>query len=205
METKQYKKEQLQEVAKAIQDGKTIAFPTDTVFGLGVRYDSEEALQRLKQAKLRPESKPIPMMVSKLAQIEEVAYVSEVAKKLIENFMPGAFTIILNKKESVADYVSNGLSSIALRMPDDAFVLGIMDAIEKPMLVTSANLSAQHSCQTYQEVLAQLEGRIDGIVMGSSKLQNASTIVDATSDAVTIVREGPITKKMIDDVLEGQR
>lgn len=205
METKQYEKEQFEEVVQAIEEGKTIAFPTDTVYGLGVRYDSEEALTRLKQAKIRPDSKPIPMMVSQLSQIETVAYVSEVAKVLIQHFMPGAFTIILKKKESVPAYVSNGLKSIAIRMPDDAFVLGLMDAIQKPMLVTSANISAQHSCQTYAEVLAQLDGRIDGIVVGKSQLANASTIVDATQEKIVIVREGPISKQMIESVLEEQK
>ena len=205
METKQYEKAQFEEVVQAIKEAKTIAFPTDTVYGLGVVYDCEEALMRLKQAKIRPDSKPIPMMVSKLSQIEEVAYVSEKAKVLISNFMPGAFTIILKKKESVPAFVSNGLESIAIRMPDDDFVLAIMDAIQKPMLVTSANLSAQHSCQTYEEVLQQLNGRIDGIVLGKSQLANASTIVDATKEEVVIVREGPITKQMIESVLEGQK
>lgn len=202
METVRYSNAQLNEVSEAIINGKVIAFPTDTVYGLGVRYDDEDALNRLKQAKIRPESKPIPMMVSDLRQIEEVAYVNEKAKFLIRHFMPGAFTIVLPKREKIADYVTNGLATIAIRMPDDAFVLGIMDRLKKAMLVSSANISAEHSCSNGEEVLAQLDGRIDGVVMGESKSAIASTIVDATSDEVKILREGPITKEMIDKIME---
>lgn len=205
METNRYLNSQIDIVTQAIIDGKVIAFPTDTVYGLGVRYDNEDALNRLKQAKIRPESKPIPMMVSDLSQIEEVAYVNATAKLLIQKFMPGAFTIVLKKKEELADYVTNGLATIAIRMPDDEFVLEIMNRLGKAMLVSSANISAEHSCRNGEEVLEQLDGRIDGIVMGESKSEIASTIVDATSEEVKILREGPITKEMINKILEERK
>lgn len=205
MKTNQYLNSQIDIVTQAIIDGKVIAFPTDTVYGLGVRYDNEDALNRLKQAKIRPESKPIPMMVSDLSQIEEVAYVNATAKLLIQKFMPGAFTIVLKKKEEIADYVTNGLATIAIRMPDDEFVLEIMNRLGKAMLVSSANISAEHSCRNGEEVLEQLDGRIDGIVMGESKSEIASTIVDATSEEVKILREGPITKEMINKILEERK
>lgn len=205
METNRYLNSQIDIVTQAIIDGKVIAFPTDTVYGLGVRYDNEDALNRLKQAKIRPESKPIPMMVSDLSQIEEVAYVNATAKLLIQKFMPGAFTIVLKKKKEIADYVTNGLATIAIRMPDDEFVLEIMNRLGKAMLVSSANISAEHSCRNGEEVLEQLDGRIDGIVMGESKSEIASTIVDATSEEVKILREGPITKEMINKILEERK
>ena len=202
--TIRYTKKDLEIVSKQIGLGKVIAFPTDTVYGLGVRYDNYDSLCRLKQAKIRPESKPIPMMVSSLTQIEEVAYVNEMAKKLINAFMPGAFTIVLKKKESVESYVSNGLPTIAIRMPDDAFVLGIMDTIEKAMLVSSANISDKQSCTTAEEVLAQLDGRIDGIVMGESGSSLASTIVDCTQNTPKILREGAISEEMIQNIIKGE-
>lgn len=205
MKTLCYSKEDLKVVCKEIGLGKVLAFPTDTVYGLGVRYDNLEALKRLKKAKFRPDTKPIPMMVSSLAQIEEVAYVNKTAKKLICQFMPGAFTIVLKKKESVPSYVSNGLETIAIRMPNDPFVLSIMENIKVPMLVTSANLSAKHSCTTAKEVLEQLEGRIDGIVMGESGSSVASTIVDATGEEIKILREGNITEASIRKVVEGEK
>lgn len=205
MKTQKYDKSQLKQVSKEIGIGKVIAFPTDTVYGLGVRYDNEDALIRLKQAKIRPESKPIPLMVASLSQIEEVAYVNEQAKALIDAFMPGAFTIVLKKKETVADYVTNSLASIAIRMPDDEFVLGIMKVIDKPMLVTSANLSEKQACKSGEEVLQQLSGRIDGVVMGTSGARQASTIVDASGSEIKVLREGIVSEKMINQVLKGDK
>ncbi|NBK98936.1 MAG: threonylcarbamoyl-AMP synthase [Erysipelotrichia bacterium] len=205
MKTIRYSKQALNEVSQAIIDGKVIAFPTDTVYGLGVRYDDESALNRLKQAKIRPDSKPIPMMVADVSQIEEVAYVNDNARRLIKHFMPGAFTIVLKKKENIPSYVSNGLATIAIRMPDDEFVLAMIKRLNKAMLVSSANLSNEQSCTNTEEVLAQLDGRIDGVVMGESKSSLASTIVDATKENVKILREGLINQAMIDEILEERK
>lgn len=201
METKIYTKEQIEEVVNELSLGKVIAFPTDTVFGLGVVYDDKEALYALKHAKIRPETKPIPMMVSSLQQIEEVAYVSDKAKKLIRAFMPGAFTIVLKRKESIPSYITNDLDTIAIRMPDDVFVLELMERLNKPMLVSSANISEQHSCSTSEEVMQQLDGRIDGVVCGKSKSATASTIVSAIEE-IKILREGEVTIDMIQDKLK---
>lgn len=201
MDTKIYSKEQMNEVVDALALGKVIAFPTDTVFGLGVVYDDINALHALKHAKIRPETKPIPMMVSSLSQIEEVAVVSEKAKILIQEFMPGAFTIVLKRKDTIPSYITNDLETIAIRMPDDAFVLELMETLQKPMLVSSANISEQSSCSTSEEVLEQLNGRIDGIVCGKSKSARASTIVSAV-DEIKILREGEVTKEMIQDILK---
>lgn len=204
MDTIRYTKKDVQKVCEQLQKGKVIAFPTDTVYGLGVSYDDEKALLALKEAKVRPDSKPIPMMVSTLKQMEEVAYVDEKAKKLMNAFMPGAFTIVLKKKENIADYVSNGLNTIAIRMPDDEFVLNLITLLDKAMLVSSANISDMPSCSTSEEVLLQLDGRIDGIVMGESGGSSASTIVDASKDEIKILRIGPISEEAIKAVLRGE-
>lgn len=202
METKRYQLSDKKAVCEALKQGKVIAFPTDTVYGLGVVYDDEVALQRLKQAKIRPDEKPIPMMVSSIEQIEAVAYLNEAARTLIQSFMPGAFTIVVKRKEEVPSYISNGLDTIAIRMPDDAFVLGLMDTIGKPLLVSSANLSAHAACSNSEDVLKQLQGRIDGVVEGNSKSDVASTIVDVTRERVVLLREGLISKEDIECVLK---
>lgn len=202
MDTLRYQKKDLDQVVDALNHGKVIAFPTDTVFGLGVRYDDETALNRLKQAKIRPDSKPIPMMVASFEQVKMVAEVSAKAERLMNAFMPGAFTIVLKKKSNVADYITNGLATIAIRMPADDFVLSLMTKMNCALLVSSANISSQHSCQSASEVLEQLNGRIDGIVLGESGNGVASTIVDASMDTFHILREGPISKEMIEEVWE---
>lgn len=201
METIRYHKEDIQAVVKQLKQKKVIAFPTDTVYGLGVIYD-EEALAALKYSKGRPENKPIPTMVGSLAQMEEIAVLNEEAKKLAAAFMPGAFTMILKKKDSVADFVTNGMETIGIRMPQDDFVLELLRQVDSPMLVTSANLSGEATGLVDVQVLSQLDGRIDGIVLGEAGGKVASTIVDMTSGKLKILREGPISKVMLEAALK---
>ena len=202
METKRKTKEELEDVIECLNAGGVAAFPTDTVYGLGVVYDDESALERLKQAKGRPESKPIPLMISNLKQIESVAEIGEKAKKLIQKFMPGAFTIILKKKAEVPAYVTNGFDTIGIRMPDDEFMLELMNKLGKPLLVTSANMSGMPTGTTFSEVMEQLEGRIDLIVRGMCGFKESSTIVDASTENVTILRQGPISETEIQKAME---
>ena len=201
METIRYHKEDIQAVVKQLKQKKVFAFPTDTVYGLGVIYD-EEALAALKYSKGRPENKPIPTMVGSLAQMEEIAVLNEEAKKLAAAFMPGAFTMILKKKDSVADFVTNGMETIGIRMPQDDFVLELLRQVDSPMLVTSANLSGEATGLVDVQVLSQLDGRIDGIVLGEAGGKVASTIVDMTSGKLKILREGPISKAMLEAALK---
>lgn len=179
-----------------------VAFPTDTVYGLACIYENENALQALKKSKVRPETKPIPTMVSSIRQMEEIAVVNQDVKKLVDEFMPGPLTLILKKRKHLPDYVTNGLDTIGIRMPDDDFILHLIDLVEKPLLVTSANISGEEPGETGEEVLEQLNGRIDAIVMGKAKGTTSSTIVDMTSDTYNILREGPITEKMIKEELK---
>ena len=185
--------------------GEVAAFPTDTVYGLGVVYDELEALKRLKLSKGRPEEKPIPMMIGSKEQLEHVAFTNEKVERLIEAFMPGGFTIILKKKACVNDEVTNGFDTIALRMPDDAFILEMIRRIGKPLLVTSANLSGQPTGVYFDDVKKDFDGRIDMIVKGECKGSVSSTIVDATGDELKIVRQGPIDQEDIIKEWEGRK
>ena len=196
-----YEKEQIETVIRELRAGKVIAFPTDTVYGLGVCYDDEDALQRLKAAKGRPENKPIPTMVGNRRQLAEVAVVNETIERLADAFLPGALTLILRRRAQVADYVTNGLDTIGVRMPDDPFVLALIDGLGKPMLVTSANRSGEKTGTTFEEVMEQLDGRIDGIVRGTCGCLSASTIIDVSQKEVRLLREGPICREAIDKVL----
>ena len=160
------------------------------------------ALENLKLAKGRPETKPIPTMVASLEQIRKIALVDDRALKVIKSFMPGAITIILPKKDEVSDYITNGKKTIAIRMPNDEFILELIDKCGKPLLVSSANLSGGDNSFTTNDVLAQLDGRIDGIVEGTAGGKLASTIVDLTGDNIIILREGPISYEEIVKTLE---
>lgn len=202
MKTVRYEKKDSKAVAALLQAGKVVAFPTDTVYGLGVVYENEEALEALKMSKGRPDNKPIPTMVSSIEQMQQIAVMDEQAITLAKAFMPGAFTMILKKQEHLPSYITNGFDTVGIRMPQDTFILELITACGKPLLVTSANVSGEETGIYDTQVLAQLDGRIDAIVMGEAIGKVASTIVDLSSGNVKIVREGPITKNMMDEILQ---
>ena len=199
--TKNFTQEDLFSAAEEIKQGKVVGFPTDTVYGVGVRYDCESAIERMKWVKGRPESKPFPMMVQSAAQMNEVAWLDEDAFALVEKMTPGPLTLVLRKKDSVPDFATNGKATIAIRIPDHPFVLELLKKTG-PMLVTSANLSDHPSCKTFDEVMAQLEGRLDAIVEGECGSGIASTIVDVTEKPIKILREGTISLSEIMEVIE---
>ena len=172
-------------------EGGIIAFPTDTVFGLGCIMD-EEAMKKIYLAKGRDFNKPLPMMCESLNMIKKVAVLNKTAEKIIKRFTPGALTIVLNRKEDVPDYVSNGNRTIAIRVPDDEWILDLIRQIKRPIMVTSANISNAGSLLKWEDVYASMKGKIDGIVCEDALGDRASTIVDLTGE-IKILREGPIS------------
>ncbi len=152
----EYTKNQVHEVACAFNEHKIIALPTDTVYGVGVKYGNLDDLERLKRAKHRPETKPIPMMVSNVEQMKQVALVDERIEKIAAKFLPGALTLVVNVKESVDPAYTNGLSTIAIRIPDEKFILDVIDELNCPILVTSANQSGEKTALTSDDVYEQL-------------------------------------------------
>lgn len=131
---KEYTKNQVHEVACGFNEHKIIALPTDTVYGVGVKYGNLDDLERLKRAKHRPETKPIPMMVSNVEQMKQVALVDERIEKIAAKFLPGALTLVVNVKDSVDSAYTNGLSTIAIRIPDEKFILDVIDELNCPIL-----------------------------------------------------------------------
>lgn len=202
METLQLTKNDLGKLVEILNAGGVIAFPTDTVYGVAVRYDSMSAIALMKQAKQRPETKPFPMMVSLKSQIEMVAELNARDHFLIQKWMPGAMTFIFNKKPEIDEIVTNGYPTIGIRMPDDEFVLELIQRVGVPLLVPSANISGMPSATTHEEVLKQLGGRINAVVIGESGAARASTIIDTTKEELTCIREGFIR---LEDVIQSYK
>ena len=198
MNTKKYSVFNVPKIAEDLKEGLIVAFPTDTVFGLACVYDNSDAINKVKNAKGRSEKKPLPMMCSNIEMVKEVAELSKAAETLFKHFSPGAITLVLKKKPSVPDYVTNGFETIAIRIPDNEAILKTIELLGKPLLVTSANLSDEPSMKTYSEVFSKLNGRIDAIVCMDAKSEVASTIVDVT-DGIKILRLGQIS---LDDIKE---
>lgn len=205
MRTKRFEPNAVAAAAELLKAGGTLAFPTDTVYGLGVIYGDMNALQKLKEAKGRPEEKPIPVMIADLDQLYELAEVNETARKLADAYMPGGLTLILKKRACVSDAITNGFATIAIRMSEDPLVRSLIQACRKPLLVSSANRSGEASGVTASQVLDQLDGRIDGIVMGQARGAVPSTIVDVSTENITVARVGVIAKSEIDAVLNNKQ
>lgn len=199
--TKVVLENQMNEICDVIQKGGIVAFPTETVYGVGIHFDDEEALERLMEAKNRDYSKAITLMVADKKDISQYAYISPQAQKMIDQFMPGMITLVFKKKESVRDSMTNGKSTIGIRIPDSEFVLSLLKKVG-PMLVTSANLSQHSNTTSTQEVLNQLDGRIDLVVDGKTSDNIASTVVDVSQDEIKILRAGKITKEQIEEAIK---
>lgn len=199
METVKYSKADLKIIAERLSKGDIIAFPTDTVFGLACVMD-KDAIRKVYEAKGRDFNKPLPVMCNGLKMIEKIAYVDDRSLKIINIFMPGAITIVFKKKEDVDSYITQGLDTIGIRVPDDEWILSLIENIGKPIMVTSANISNSGSLLSYQDVYDSMKNRIDGIVCEDARGECPSTIVDVTGK-LQILRQGPITLTDIEEVL----
>ena len=200
METVLVEKENINEVIDLLNHDEVVAFPTETVFGLGVKFSHLEALEKIYEIKHRSHSKAISLMIYDPKDIEKYAYVNENAQKLIDHFMPGMITLVLKKKSILSDDFTAGYDTIGIRIPDDPFVLKLLKEVG-PMLVTSANISGQETLLNDQEVYKQFKGKIKMIVKGKCKNTLASTVIKV-DEYVTILRQGCISEEKIREVLK---
>ena len=194
------KQNELNVAAKILKDGGLIAFPTETVFGLGVIFDNKSSYDRLISVKRRPPEKPFTLMLSDIEQINEYAYVDERAEKLIKKFMPGQFTIILKAKENLPSYCVSKEGNVGIRISSDDLVRNLIRKVGKPLLVPSANKSGEPPLTKSDDVISIFDKEIDAIIIGESTSNVPSTIVLIDKD-VQIIREGLIKKEEILKVL----
>ena len=179
-------------IISELKAGRIVAFATDTVFGVGVIYNNYQAVKRLKAAKGRDENKPFPLMVYNSSQMHQVAFLNEREEKIVDKLTPGPLTLVLKKKDVINSEFTSGKDTIAIRIPNDQFVLELLKQTG-PMFVTSANISNMPSANNTKEVLAQLDGEIDYVVDGESRSHIASTIIDCTKKDIVLLREGEIS------------
>lgn len=184
-----------------LQRGGLVAFPTDTVYGLGASAFDPHAVNRLYQAKGRSGSKAIPILVASLDQAELVVReMGEEARALARRFWPGPLTIILHRRRSLPLDLS-AKRTVGVRIPDHPVALALLEQAG-PLAVTSANVSGQPNSRTANEVMANLGGKIDTILDGGqSPGGRPSSIIDCTLDPIRIVRHGPLTEDEIMSVL----
>ena len=182
-----------QEALEALNNHQVIAFPTETVFGLGVFYDDESAYHLLNEIKRRREDKPYTMMLSDVNDISKYAIVNEKYLPLIKKYMPGSLTILVRSKENVLGYVTHNTGIIGIRIPENKEALDLLRYIKKPLLVPSANRADQKPALTDDEVKAIFQDEIKVVVPGKTCQGQPSTIVDLTGDEIKLIRKGPIS------------
>ncbi len=196
-----FNENELEQLAEILKNDEVISVPTDTVYGVCARMNSEKAEQKLRDVKNRPATKAFPIMCKDEEQIKSIAYVSEKAEKIIRAFMPGPITIILKKKEEVPDYVNSGMETLAIRMATSNEIEKIIELVGSPLFMTSANQSGEKTCTTLDEIEVACP-LISGMLIGDTEFSRASTIVDITKNDAIILRDGPITLEEINKVLD---
>lgn len=194
-------KKDIDNIVISLHNNHVVAFPTETVFGLGVVFNSKEALQSLFELKQRDKNKAVTLMLSDIKDIQQYATVGNLAKKVISAYMPGKITVVLNKKDNVDDYFTAGKKTIGIRIPDDDFVLELLRKAG-PLLVTSANMSGEESLLKAKDVYQVFDKKLPLIVNDDAKGSKASTVVDLSSEEVVVLRQGDITKEMIEGVVK---
>ena len=183
------------EAAAFIKRGGIVAFPTETVYGLGAAVFDEASIRKIFDAKMRPADNPLIAHVSSVDQIEALtAKIPVVAQTLIESFFPGPLTLVLRKSADVPLLATAGLETIGVRMPRLAIAKEFLAACRVPLVAPSANLSGRPSPTTWQAVFEDLDGRVDCILQGdATEIGLESTVVDCTTDPPVLLRQGAVS------------
>jgi L-threonylcarbamoyladenylate synthase len=192
---------EIERAAKILREGGTVAFPTETVYGLGANALDEAAVAKIFEAKGRPSWDPLIVHVSDEEMLAKIAFTTAKADNLIRNFWPGPLTLLLERTEKVPDAITAGRPLVGVRMPSHPLALALIRAAGVPIAAPSANRFGHTSPTTADHVLADLDGRIDAILDGgSTEVGVESTVLDPNQSPMLIYRPGAITPEMIEQV-----
>lgn len=201
---KRYKQNEIELIIKVIKQDGVISVPTDTVYGICARVNSSKAFNKLVKVKNRPSNKNFPVMCSDIEQIKSIAVVDEKAEKLIKAFMPGPITLVLKKRIDAFSHINNGggreTDELAVRMAPSSFLKQLIQGINSPLFMTSANKSGEDVCKSLDDI-EKMCPDLDGMVEGDISFGEASTIVDCTGNKIVIQREGPISISQVMELL----
>lgn len=189
--------------ASMLASGKTVIFPTETVYGLGANALDEEAAAKIYQAKGRPSDNPLLVHVADKEDVYDlVENIDNRAKLLMDRFWPGPLTIVFKKKDIIPDRTSGGLDTVAIRMPSDQVARDLIRQAGVPIAAPSANISGRPSPTKPEHIIRDMDGRVDGILVGGPCNYGVeSTIVDLSNDVAMVLRPGSITLEMLGEVL----
>ena len=188
--------------AELIQNGELVAFPTETVYGLGANGMDGEAVNRIFEAKGRPNDNPLILHVAKKSDVKQLwAHVPKLANVLMDTFWPGPLTLIFNKADEVPYEVTAGLETVAIRMPSDKTARMLIQKSGVPIAAPSANRSGRPSPTTAQHVLADMDGRIPLILDGGPCRYGVESTVLSLVGEPMILRPGAVTREMLEAVI----
>ncbi len=187
-------KAKIKVASKALKEGGLVAFPTETVYGLGANALNARAIQKIFEAKGRPSDNPLIVHISKKEDLLKlVKEVPQIAEKLMQKFWPGPLTLIFEKSDIVPDIVTGGLNTVAIRMPNSAIALALIEQASVPIAAPSSNLSGKPSPTLAAHVVHDLDGRVDVIVDGGeTNIGLESTVLNLTSTPLELLRPGAI-------------
>lgn len=200
MDTKRLNQSQIDEAAAILREGGILAFPTETVYGLGVLASNKDSFEKLVSVKRRSPEKPFTLMCCNLTQAVRYCEIDVGAVGVMKKYFPGELTVLLRARENVPEWVNLGKKTIGVRIPNNEYVLGLIEKVDEPLLVPSANRSNEPVETTFEGVFKIFNGEIDGVVEGECIGGKPSTIVDLSVPGdPKLVREGPIS---FEEVLE---
>ncbi len=195
----------LGEAAGLLRDGGIIAYPTETLYGLGVDGTNEEAVEKIFTVKGRSYTAPVSLIIGSWSDLEQLALnIPPAGRKLAEAFWPGGLTLLFTAAPAVSKKLTAGTGKIGVRFSSDPVAALLARRLGRPITATSANRSGGAECRSSQEVIAALGERLDAVVdWGTTPGPPGSTIVDVTVDPPLVVREGVISKSRLEAVLRG--
>lgn len=197
---------QIKQADIILKHGGVIAFPTETVYGLGISMSVPESAQRIYQIKERDHTKALSFILSDVSQLDQVAVsITEVAWQLISRFWPGPLTLIFTKSKSVSELFTSGNQTVAVRVSSHTVARAIVAEHGAPITATSANISGKPNLLTAEEVKMELGNKIDYIVdCGKCPGGPESTIIDVTKELPVMLREGAISRAIVQTVCKLQ-
>ena len=190
-------KYELVDIITILEEGGLVIFPTDTVYGIACNCFQEDAIKKLFEIKKRPNYKPINVLTNDISKIELITKnMKEKEKELIEKYMPGALTVIMEKNDKIPNILTAGLETIGVRIPKNEIALSILEKFEYPLAVTSVNISGQKDGTAVEDFIDEFENKVDIIVDGGkSEIGIPSTIVKVNDNEIEIIRKGTIDIK----------
>lgn len=190
-----YQKEKLLEAAQYIRNGKLVLFPTETVYGIGANGLNDEAVKKIFIAKNRAQDNPLILHISSISMLDRIAdELTELERKIINDFFPGPLTIILKRKEDIPNSVTAGLDTVGVRMPENKIARNLIELADTPIAAPSANISGRPSGTNIQDIFNELNDKVDYILDGgNTKIGLESTVIRVIENKIHILRPGKIT------------